>query len=60
MNTKTTMVVIFNLQNSHLMTFSLPTDEVFQENGQNRPTNLPVADFYSQPREMSTPKPLNT
>ena len=28
--TKTTMFVIFNLQNSHLLTMSLPTEEVFQ------------------------------
>ena len=54
------MVVIFNLQNSHLLTLSLPTEEVFQVNGQNRPVaNLPVVDFHSQPREMLTPKPLN-
>ena len=59
MITKTTMVVIFNLQNSHLLTLSLPTEEVFQVNGQNRPVaNLPVVDF--QPREMLTPRPLNT
>ena len=32
---KTTVVVIFNLQNSHLLTLSLPTQEVFQVNGQN-------------------------
>ena len=61
MITKTTMVVIFNLQNSHLLTLSLPTEEVFQVNGQNRPVaNPPVVDFHSQPREMLTPKPLNT
>ena len=61
MITKTTMVVIFNLQNSHLLTLSLPTEEVFQVNGQNRPaTNLLAVDFHSQPREMLTPKPLNT
>ena len=61
MITKTTMVVIFNLQNSHLLTLSLPTEEVFQVNGQNRPVaNLPIVDFHSQPREMLTPKPLNT
>ena len=54
------MVVIFNLQNSHLLTLSLPTEEVFQVNGQNRLVeNLPVVDFHSQPREMLTPKPLN-
>ena len=57
MITKTTMVVIFNLQNTHLLTLSLPTEEVFQ----NRPVaNLPVVDFHSKPREMQTPKPLNT
>ena len=61
MVTKTSMVVIFNLQNSHLLTLSLPTDEVFQVDGQNRlEANLPVADPHSQPREMLTPKPLNT
>ena len=61
MITKTTMVVIFNLQNSHLLTLSLPTEEVFQVNGQNRlVANLPVVDFHSQPREMLTPKPPNT
>ena len=61
MITKTTMVVIFNSQNSHLLTLSLPTEEVFQVNGQNRPVaNLPVVDFHSQPRKMLTPKPLNT
>ena len=60
MITKTTMVVIFNLQNSHLLTLSLPTEEVFRVNGQNRPvTNLPVVDFHSQPREMLTSKPRN-
>ena len=51
------MVVIFNLQNSHLVTLSLPIEEVFQVNGQNRPVaNLPVVDFHS---EMLTPKPFN-
>ena len=61
MITKQTMVVIFNSQNSHLLTLSLPTKEVFQVNGQNRPmTNLLVVDFHSQPREMLTPKPLDT
>ena len=58
--TKTTIVVIFDLKNSHLLTLSLPTEEVFQVNGQNRlVANLPVVDFHSQPREMLTPKPLN-
>ena len=51
----------FYLPNSHLLTFSLPTEEVFQVNGQNRlMANLPVVDFHSQPKEMPTPKPLNT
>ena len=36
MTTKTTMVVIFYSQNSHLLTLSLPTEKVFQVNGQNR------------------------
>ena len=47
-------------KNSHLLTLSLPTEEVFQVNGQNRlVANLPVVDFHSQPIEMLTPKPLN-
>ena len=46
MITKTIMVVIFNLQNSHLFTLSLPKEDVFQVNGQNRlVANLPFADF---------------
>ena len=58
---KTIMVVIFNLQNSHSLTLSLLTEEVFQVNGKNGPvTNLLVVDFHSQPREMLTLKPLNT
>ena len=58
---KSTMVVIFNLQNSHLLTLSLLTEEVFRVNGQNRPVaDPPVVDFHSQLREMLTPKPLNT
>ena len=58
---KITMVVIFNLQTSHLLNLSLPTEDVFQVNGQNRrAANLPVVDFHSQPREMPTPTPLNS
>ena len=61
MITKTTMVVIFNLQNYHFMTLFLLTEEVFQVNGQNQPgANLQVFNFHSQLRKMSTPKPLNT
>ena len=42
------MVVILSLKNSQLLTLSLPREEVFQVNGQNRPVaNLPVADFHS-------------
>ena len=40
-----TMVVIFNLQNSHLLTLSLTTEEVFQVNGKN-----------PQRKEILTPK----
>ena len=59
MITKTTIVVIFSLKNSHLLTLFLPTEEVFQENSHNRlVANLPVVDFPSQLREMLTPKPL--
>ena len=55
MITKTTMVVIFNLQNSHLLTLSLPTEEVSQVNGQNQlVANPQVVDFHSQPREILT------
>ena len=51
------MVVIFNLQNSHLLTLSLTTEEVFQVNGQNRlVANFPVVDFHRQPKEILTPK----
>ena len=62
MMSKTTMIVILYLQTSHLLTFSLPTEEVFRVNCQNRPVaNLPTVDFsHSQPREMATPKPLNS
>ena len=61
MITKTTMVVIFNLQNSHLLTLSLPREEFFQVNDQNRlVTNISLFEFHPQPREMLTPKPLNT
>ena len=42
-----------NGSNSQLLTLSLPTEEVFQVNRQNRlVANLPVVDFHSQPREM--------
>ena len=42
------MVVIFNLQNSQLLTLSLPTEEIFQVRSQKRPVaNFPVDDFRS-------------
>ena len=50
---KTSMVVIFKLQNSHLLTLSLPAEEICRVNDQNRPVaNFPAADFPSQPREI--------
>ena len=61
MITKTTLSVIFNLQNSRLLTLPLPKKEIFQVNGQNRPVaNLVFVNFRSQPREMPLPKPPNT
>ena len=57
MITKPTVVVIFNLQNSHSLTLSLPTEGVFQVNGQkNGPvTNLPVVLFpFSAERNANT------
>ena len=57
---KQTVDIIFNIQNSQLLTWSLPTEEIFQIHGQNRPVaNLPVVDFRSQPREIPLPKQLN-
>ena len=42
------MDVIFNKQNSQLLTRSFPVEEIIQVNGQNRPVaNLPVIDFRS-------------
>ena len=58
---KQTMGLIFNKQNFQLLNWSLPTEEIIQVTGQNRPVaNLPVVNFRSQPREMPLPKPLNT
>ena len=55
---KKTTSVIFDMQNSQLLTFSFPTNE--QVHGQNWPVaNLPVVCFPSQPREMPLPEPLN-
>ena len=50
---KQTMGIIFKIQNPSLLTWSLPTEVIFQ----NRPeVNLPFDDFRSQPREMPLPK----
>ena len=58
---KQTMDVIFNTLNSHLLSRSLPTEEIFQVNGQNRRVaNPPVVEFPSQPRERLLPRPLRT
>ena len=47
------MGLIFLIKNSHLLNWSLLTEEIFQVHRQNRPVeNLPVVDFRSQPREM--------
>ena len=52
------MGIIFKLQNSQLLTLSLPIEEIFQVHSQNRPVvNLPVDDFCSQLQEMPSPKP---
>ena len=57
--TKTIMGVIFIVQNSQLLTHSLPTEEIFQVHGQNQlVSNLLVVEFRSQPREI--PLPMNT
>ena len=41
---KQTMGLIFNIQNSQLLNWSLPTEEIIQVPGQNRPVaNLPAA-----------------
>ena len=38
------MGLIFNIQNSQLLNWSLPTEEIIQVPGQNRPVaNLPAA-----------------
>ena len=49
---KQTMGVVFNIQNSQLLTWSLPTEEIFQVHGQNWSVlNLLVVDFQSQLQE---------
>ena len=44
---KQTMGLIFNIKNYQFLNWSLPTEEIFQTHGKNRPVaNLPVADFF--------------
>ena len=58
---KKTMSVMLKTQNSQVLGRYLPEKEIFQVRDQTRPVaNLPVVDFRSQPREMPSPKPLNT
>ena len=53
------MGVTFNLQNSKLLTVSLPTEGIFSVTRPNWPVaNRPVVCFRTQPREMPLPKPL--
>ena len=55
------MGVVFNIQNSQLLTLSLSIEEIFWVHSQSRPVaNLRALDFRSQRREMPLPKPLNT
>ena len=43
---KQTMGLIFNIQNSQLLNWSLPTDEIFQVHEKNRTVaNIPAVDF---------------
>ena len=56
---KQTMGVTFNLQNSKLLTVSLPTEGIFSVTRPNwLVANHPVVYFRTQPREMPLPKPL--
>ena len=52
---------LFNIQNSKLLTWSLPTEEIFHVHSQNRAvSNLPAVDFRSLPQGIQLPRPLNT
>ena len=43
---KQTMGLIFNIQNSQLLNWSLPTDEIFQVHEKKRTVaNIPAVDF---------------
>ena len=55
------MGIIFNIQNSQLLTLALPTEELFQLHSQDQHVaNLSVLDSHPQPQEMPLLKPLNT
>ena len=62
---KQSMGLIFNIQNSQLLNWSLSIEKIFQEHGQNWQNLCGKSfscniDFPSQPLEMPLPKPLNT
>ena len=49
----TTMSLFFNKRNSRFLNWALPTEEILQVHGLNRPVaNLPVVDFRSQPLDV--------
>ena len=51
------MGLIFNIRNSQLLTWSLPTEEFLQIHGESHPeANLLDVDFRSQPRENAITK----
>ena len=48
---KQTIGLIFDIQNSRLLTWSLLTEEISQAHSHNQPVaNLPVVDLCSQPQ----------
>ena len=47
------MSLFFNKRNSRFLNWALPTEEILQVHGLNRPVaNLPVVDFRSQPLDV--------
>ena len=49
----TTMSLFFNKRSSRFLNWALPTEEILQVHGLNRPVaNLPVVDFRSQPLDV--------
>ena len=54
---KQTVGLIFNIRNSQLLTWSLPTEEFLQIHGESHPVaNLLDVNFRSQPRENAITK----